>query len=389
MGKIRVEGKREWVKQKPPKHRFKNLLPSFKSNLDLYQSFSSLVLSATLTFPFPCRFLKCRVRATGSRWRRMAESGASSDFQIPEEILTVIPTDPYEQLNLARKITSLAIASRVSKLESEAGRMRQKIVDKDRAISELQSRISELEIMFRETDARLRTALEENIKLLKERDSLLAASKKMSRDLAKMETFKRHLIQSLNDDYSSTETVDIGTCDQSLTKTAILKDGASTGLVTLNPDGKFISSYITPRITPGTSKVQSTIGSPKQFSTGASPRRTSGATSPSKSRAQVYTSASPWYPSSMQSSAANSPPKGRSLPGRTRVDGKEFFRLAKNRLSYEQFAAFLANIKELNAQRQSREETSKKAEEIFGVENKDLFLLFQGLLNRNTSYMVS
>ncbi|CAN1263295.1 Uncharacterized protein At4g15545 [Linum perenne] len=36
-----------------------------------------------------------------------------------------------------------------------------------------------------------------------------------------------------------------------------------------------------------------------------------------------------------------------------RIDGKEFFRQARSRLSYEQFSAFLANIKELNAQRQT------------------------------------
>lgn len=39
----------------------------------------------------------------------------------------------------------------------------------------------------------------------------------------------------------------------------------------------------------------------------------------------------------------------------TRLDGKEFFRQARSRLSYEQFSLFLANIKELNAHRQTRE----------------------------------
>ncbi|KAL0348734.1 UNVERIFIED_CONTAM: hypothetical protein Sangu_1101200 [Sesamum angustifolium] len=44
-----------------------------------------------------------------------------------------------------------------------------------------------------------------------------------------------------------------------------------------------------------------------------------------------------------------------SQPGKTRVDGKEFFRLVRNRLSYEQFGAFLANVKELNSQKQTKE----------------------------------
>ena len=43
------------------------------------------------------------------------------DFELAEEILAVMPTDPYDQLDLARKITSMAIASRVSKLELDNG----------------------------------------------------------------------------------------------------------------------------------------------------------------------------------------------------------------------------------------------------------------------------
>ncbi|KAA8532275.1 hypothetical protein F0562_032308 [Nyssa sinensis] len=37
--------------------------------------------------------------------------------------------DPYDQLDLARNITSMAIASRVSKLESEMERLRQKMYE--------------------------------------------------------------------------------------------------------------------------------------------------------------------------------------------------------------------------------------------------------------------
>jgi hypothetical protein len=87
--------------------------------------------------------------------------------------------------------------------------------------------------------------------------------------------------------------------------------------------------------------------------------------------------------------------------------------MCRSRLSYEQFAAFLANIKELNAHRQSQvvtfsfqleplfcffrsfrslelyicvvvmQETLEKADQIFGAENKDLFVSFQGLLSRS------
>lgn len=331
--------------------------------------------------------------------------GAGADFHLSDEILSVIPTDPYDQLDLARKITSMAIASRVSKLEAEVGRMKQKLYEKDRLVFDLEDKLSRLQLANSDAESRLKLVLDENIKLSKERDSLAMTAKKLGRDLAKLETFKRQLMQSLNDENSSpAETVDIGTCDQAVPKAYPDKDevtngynglhsvtgstdmGSTTDEASRNAGNKYsMTAYITPRLTPsGTPKFISTSGSPRGYSAFASPQRTSGATSPTKLPYDTRSSLSSWYPSSQQSSAANSPPRGRSLPGRTpRIDGKEFFRQARSRLSYEQFSAFLANIKELNAQKQTREETLRKAEEIFGNENKDLYLSFQGLLNRN------
>ncbi|GAV64121.1 hypothetical protein CFOL_v3_07639 [Cephalotus follicularis] len=321
----------------------------------------------------------------------MSHSSGSGgpDFNIPDEVLAVIPTDPYEQLDLARKITSMAIASRVSKLEAEVGRTRQTMYEKDKVISELEEKLSHVQLACQEADSRLKTVVDENIKLSQERDSLAMTVKKLGRDLTKLETFKRQLMQSLNDDHSSqTETVDIGTCDQSIPKAYPEKDEGTDGIdeASRNAGQRFsLTPYITPRLTPtGTPKIISTIGSPRGYSAAGSPQRTSGKTSPTIYQYDGRTVLSSWYTSSQQSSAANSPPRGRSLPAHTpRIDGKEFFRQARSRLSYEQFSAFLANIKELNARKQTREETLRKAEEIFGTDNKDLYLLFQGLVNRN------
>uniref|UniRef100_A0A0A9H824 At4g15545-like C-terminal domain-containing protein n=1 Tax=Arundo donax TaxID=35708 RepID=A0A0A9H824_ARUDO len=89
--------------------------------------------------------------------------------------------------------------------------------------------------------------------------------------------------------------------------------------------------------------------------------------------------------SSVFSGHHSSPFDAANQTGRTRVDGKEFFRQVRNRLSYEQFSAFLANVKELNAHRQTKEETLRKADEIFGPENKDLYNIFGSLITRNIS----
>ncbi|OIT39167.1 PREDICTED: uncharacterized protein At4g15545 [Nicotiana attenuata] len=344
-------------------------------------------------------------QSSSSDSSRSAAAAAGPDFHLSDEILSVIPTDPYEQLDLARKITSMAIASRITKLESEMGRLRQKLHDKDRVILDLQDKVSRLEQACQETELRLKFTCEDNVKLSKERDSLALTAKKMGRDLAKLETFKRQLVQSLSDENSSpAETVDIGTYDQSAHRAYSIKEeansyavhrsfGGSLDSTVVNDDASkravqrfSMTPYITPRLTPtGTPKIISTSVSPRRYSVAGSPQRTSGANSPTNPQYDGRGSMSSFFPSSQQSSAANSPPKARPLPAQTpRIDGKEFFRQARSRLSYEQFSAFLANIKELNAHKQSREETLKKAEDIFGMDNKDLYLSFQGLLNRSS-----
>lgn len=310
----------------------------------------------------------------------MSQSGGGPDFSLSDEILAIIPTDPYEQLDLARKITSMAIASRVSNLESQVSVLTQKLVEKDRIVYELEGRASSLERLYHESDSSLKNALDENVKLRQERDSLAMTAKKLGRDYAKLEAFKRQLMQSLNDENPSTDNIDVR-------QVARDKDENSNGLSTLdsfsnnnNTQGlRQRASLTPPGITPsGTPKMVSAVGSPRSYSAASSPKLFSGAASPTASQYDIRM----WSSSSQQSSVPNSPPRSHSSTSarHARIDGKEFFRQARSRLSYEQFSAFLANIKELNARKQSREETLRKAEEIFGTENNDLYISFKGLL---------
>ncbi|KAJ4918026.1 hypothetical protein Rs2_03576 [Raphanus sativus] len=311
----------------------------------------------------------------------MSQSGGGPDFSLSDEILAIIPTDPYEQLDLARKITSMAIASRVSNLESQVSVLTQKLVEKDRIVYELEGRASSLERLYHESDSSLKNALDENVKLRQERDSLAMTAKKLGRDYAKLEAFKRQLMQSLNDENpSQTDNIDVR-------QVARDKDENSNGLSTLdsfsnnnNTQGlRQRASLTPPGLTPsGTPKMVSAVGSPRSYSAASSPKLFSGAASPTASQYDIRM----WSSSSQQSSVPNSPPRSHSSTSarHARIDGKEFFRQARSRLSYEQFSAFLANIKELNARKQSREETLRKAEEIFGTENNDLYISFKGLL---------
>lgn len=358
-----------------------------------------------------------------------------ADPDLPEEVLAVLPSDPYEQLDVARKITAMAVASRLSRLEAESGKLRQKLTEKERIIYGLQERIGELEQTLQETTARLSVALDEQAKLATEKNSLGATVKKLTRDVAKLETFKKALMQSLQEDdempsqsgieklpanrlaslggpLSSSslrdfslsrsqsqeeKSADSGSATLSSSKYSSIGENESHSEADVSKPGiarsfSLTPPHLTPQLTPtGSPKKQSAVSSPKQLSAAgspkrqaASPKRRSASGSPKQhTMAEVRTSFSLSQPTSKRTTAPNSPPGG-SIPARTpRVDGKEFFRQARNRLSYEQFSAFLSNIKELNAHRQTREETLRKADEIFGAENKDLYASFDSLLSRH------
>ncbi|XP_010477980.1 PREDICTED: uncharacterized protein LOC104756989 [Camelina sativa] len=107
----------------------------------------------------------------------------------------------------------MAIASRVSNLDSEVVELRQKLVDKENAglCVSLRRKASRLERDCPEADSRLKIVLEDNMNLTKEKDSLAMTVTKLTRDLAKLETFKRQLIKSLSDESGppQTEPVDI------------------------------------------------------------------------------------------------------------------------------------------------------------------------------------
>ncbi|KAI6691650.1 hypothetical protein NL676_028478 [Syzygium grande] len=263
----------------------------------------------------------------------MSQSGFGNggpDFELAEEILAVMPTDPYDQLDLARKITSMAIASRVSKLESDVARSKQKLHDKDRIIFDLEEKVLHLDRSYQDADSRLKIVLDENMRLSEERDSLSVTVKKLSRDLAKLETFKRQLMQSLNDDNASPdETVDIGTCDQSNINSYPSKDvdaNGYSGSANIGNNVDEASWHATQRfsITPYITRNLLQRGLQKLFL---------------KVALLEDILLLDHHRKLQQPSAANSPPRGRSLPvGRTRIDGKEFFRQARTRLSYEQFS---------------------------------------------------
>ncbi len=93
----------------------------------------------------------------------MGNGGGGGEYELPQELLSVLPSDPYEQLDVARRITAMAVAARVSKLELETGKLRLKLAEKEHIIHGLQERIGDAESTLQETSARLSRALDEQV----------------------------------------------------------------------------------------------------------------------------------------------------------------------------------------------------------------------------------
>ncbi|KAL5163538.1 Uncharacterized protein HKD37_07G020419 [Glycine soja] len=377
------------------------------------------------------------------------ESGGSAtnlNFDLPEEVVQVLPSDPFQQLDVARKITSIALSTRVNTLESDLSSLRAQIADKDNLIADLQSQLDSLDASLSQIAATLFQTEQDKESLLQENASLSDTVKKLNRDVSKLEVFRKTLMQSLQEDDDNSggtpDTVAKIQSQASLTSTSqiggtfnlyaiylynialLLILGALSALFSFPLLSNFniiadneaslppaISSSTgnsfaddqesdairprvsqnlllasqgsTPRITPpGSPPILSASVSPTRTSKPVSPRRHSISFSTTRGmhddRSSVFSSMSLTHGSISSSDAGTG-----SQTGRTRVDGKEFFRQVRNRLSYEQFGAFLANVKELNSHKQTKEETLRKADKIFGPENKDLYTIFEGLINRN------
>ncbi|WCJ23634.1 hypothetical protein M5689_005648 [Euphorbia peplus] len=341
----------------------------------------------------------------------LSKESSPSPFDLPEEVLAVLPSDPFEQLDVARKITSVALFSRISSLESESSALQAKLSDKDDLISDLQDQIQSLDSSLSDATDKLAQADLEKENLLKENASLAYTVRKLQRDVSKLEVFRKTLMQSLQEDEDNTGSSGSRQIiakptpnedDMALppSRTSSVQsshfsevgnsyngdhetDDATTTTVSrpvISHNMLLASQTSTPRFTPP--------GSPPSLSASVSPTRTSKPVSPRRhsmsfSTSRGFSDGSSMFSSLPSQSGSLSSSDSASHTGRTRIDGKEFFRQVRTRLSYEQFGAFLANVKELNSHKQTKEDTLRKADEIFGPDNKDLYTIFEGLITRN------
>lgn len=91
------------------------------------------------------------------------DATAPPTFDLPDDVLRVLPSDPFDQLDVARKITSLALSARVSELESESSALRADLAARDRLAADLRSQIESLDASLAHAADRLARADSEKV----------------------------------------------------------------------------------------------------------------------------------------------------------------------------------------------------------------------------------
>ncbi|CAD7952277.1 unnamed protein product [Amoebophrya sp. A120] len=243
--------------------------------------------------------------------------------------MTWLPEQHEEQLQLGFRIIDNAFKNKIHGLEQEIRALRLTNEEKTQQVTVLQKKNSSLEVELIESHQRTQQLGEENKELFR---TVQALKKQVSR----LDDLKKTLMASLSDvEQQAVEDASSLLMSEEYLRSAVPLTAASvTGVPYPRQDGSpqnvLRSSY------PGGSNAQG------------------GGAQPSGQLQQQ-----------INMEGVGSPASG--------VDGKQFFRNARARLSYEAFNSFLANIKRLNNHQQTRDETLDEAQRIFGAEHQDLY----------------
>ena len=95
------------------------------------------------------------------------------------------------------RLASLAFSAKAGSLEAENAQLRQSLMQRQSQVKALERRVADLE----SDNGTLR---EEMSKLSSEKNALISTVKRLNRDIARLDSFKRSLLQSLQDEQART-----------------------------------------------------------------------------------------------------------------------------------------------------------------------------------------
>mmetsp|Transcript_83042 Transcript_83042/g.220320 ORF Transcript_83042/g.220320 Transcript_83042/m.220320 type:complete len:270 (-) Transcript_83042:140-949(-) len=260
---------------------------------------------------------------------------------------SVLPENHEDQLQLGFRLITNAYTNRMASLEQEVKGLRLTCEEQKNQAAGLQRKNSALENELVEGHQRAQQLADENKELFKTVQGL-------RRQLCRLEGLRKSVLDSLNDH----QLQEVENEDNRL----YLRDDYLKGAMPLT------LAAVHGEPPPQTGPVYSRPTSPPPGEVAQAPYRTPSPAS---------------MPTASSTPAAAAP---FGADAGQQVDGKQFFRKARQSLSYGAFNEFLASIKKLNNNQQTREETLAEAQHIFGPEQQNLYVEFEQLLNRHAPF---
>mmetsp|Transcript_88005 Transcript_88005/g.247320 ORF Transcript_88005/g.247320 Transcript_88005/m.247320 type:complete len:271 (+) Transcript_88005:165-977(+) len=262
-----------------------------------------------------------------------------------ESAVASLHEDHEDQMQLGIRIITSAFTNKMNSLDQEIRGMRLTCEEQRSNVASLHKKNSALEVELVEGHQRAQQLQEENKELFKTVGSL-------RKQIARLEALKSAVLSSIQDD--AVQEAELGDTKVLMSEEFLR---AATPLTTRelgHSSGQTDSR--------GVAALPSLSAALPQRDAPQEPLNYGGNSGP------------------MGGLTSTSPGGDQASPA---IDGKQFFRQARNRLSYEAFNLFLASIKRLNNQTQTREETLEEARRIFGTELHELYKDFEALLNRH------
>lgn len=253
---------------------------------------------------------------------------------------STLPQNHEDQLQLGIRIITSAFTGRMRSLEQEIAGLKFTNEEQRHKVTLMSKKSSSLEMELVECQQRSHQLQEENKELFKTVETL-------RKQISRLDNLKAAVLSSIQEESMQDDSID---GSRVLMNEEYLRNATP---VTASQYGRDQQSTIMAQPTQRLAQVRSFGGQMSQDNQ----RGDSG--------------------------AAVGSPGNQTDPTSPIIDGKAFFRHARGQLSYESFNSFLASIKRLNNQQQTREETLEEASRIFGPNHTELYKDFEALLTRH------
>ncbi|KAK1932875.1 hypothetical protein X943_001214 [Babesia divergens] len=236
--------------------------------------------------------------------------------------LSWLPSDADEQLALGFRIISNAYKTRVTSLEAEIRTVRAAVVEKSEHLAAFQKKYSSLEVQLIECTQRGNQLAEEN-------RNLVSTIKKLQRDIDRLESLKRAVLNSIQEDHG-----DVDGDHRYYTTDDMLHSAAPRTMLELSGadmlDASMMKRHTTKPINHGT--------------------------------------------------CTNTPTTLLNYAGENdSVDGRSFLKVARANLSPEDVNSLISIIKKFNAQLLSKDEALSHARQLLGENHMKMFDDFKQL----------